>query len=449
MTVDAGSLAAEIAAVAPETRALDPTADATLAVDGVVPGLWCQPRTAEEMGEVLRLANAAGAAVLPRGGGTRMALGMPPRGADVLLSTRGLDQIVEYEPADLTVTVQAGITFRELQRRLNAESQFLALDPPARDETTIGGIVASNASGPMRLHYGSARDLVIGIRVANADGVLTKAGGRVVKNVAGYDLNKLYTGSLGTVGVIVELSFKLHPLPRSRGHVVASFGDLDAGATLVKQVMRSPLGPTAIEALDRQAALRVGLEAEVAEGGCALVFLIEGFEKAVARVTEEIAGMCRASGRANILSDGADSERLWEAIRGLLDAADPNRPLLKVSVPPSRSIEALAQLRESLGARNLSGSVVAHAGVGLAYAQVEPTEWRAEALERLVAAAGEVRRFAQAGEGSLVIEACPADAKRRIDVWGDVGPPLKLMRAIKEQLDPRGTLNPGRFVGSI
>src|SRR5215213_7653709 len=221
MVVDTRSLAAQLGSRCASWRALDPASDAALAVDGLLPPLWCEPASAAEVGAVLELANASGAAVLPRGGGSRMGLGQPPRAADLLLSTQGLNQVIEYEPADLTITVEAGLGLDELQALLNSRGQFLALDPPSQAVATVGGLVASNASGPLRLQYGSARDIVIGI--ANSNGVLTKAGGRVVKNVAGYDLNKLYTGSLGTLGVIVELSLKLHPLPERRATVLAGF----------------------------------------------------------------------------------------------------------------------------------------------------------------------------------------------------------------------------------
>src|ERR687883_1494657 len=152
---------------------------------------------------------------------------MPPRRLDQIIETTGLNRVVEYEPADLTVTVEAGMRFAELQQRLAEEGQFLALDPPAAEGATIGGVIATNASGPLRFAYGTARDLVIGTRVANPDGTLTRAGGRVVKNVAGYDLTKLYIGSLGTLGVIVELSFKLAPIPPVLSTVVGSFGGLE------------------------------------------------------------------------------------------------------------------------------------------------------------------------------------------------------------------------------
>src|SRR5919202_2765316 len=210
-------------------------------IDGFSPAETVSPATAEEVAAALKAADDAGQAVAPVGGGTQLDLGMPPRRLDRIIETTGLDRVVEYEPADLTVTVEAGLRFADLQKTLSEQGQMLAFDPPAAPEATIGGLVATNASGPLRFAHGSARDLVIGTRVANPDGALTRAGGRVVKNVAGYDLNKLYVGGLGTLGVIVELSFKLAPIPPASATVVGSFGskDLDALRTCVSAVLHS------------------------------------------------------------------------------------------------------------------------------------------------------------------------------------------------------------------
>jgi glycolate oxidase FAD binding subunit len=246
------------------------TDDDLFTVAGVRPGCLCAPATVDEVSAAVRAASAAGGAVIPWGGGTRMSLGFPPRSADLVLQTFRLSEIVEYEPADLTVTVQAGMPLADLQARLGAEGQMLALDPAAADRATIGGLIAANASGPLRLLYGTARDVVIGTRVVNADGIISKAGGRVVKNVAGYDLNKLYVGSLGTVGVIVELSFKLHPLPANEGMLLAAFSSAAEAAAPIAALMRSPLGPAAVELLDAGGARRCRagrLRAGVREGG--------------------------------------------------------------------------------------------------------------------------------------------------------------------------------------
>ena len=441
------TLQRDLEGVVSEVRPLGP-ADDGYAVDGVRPRLVCTPGSVEELAGVVRAADVARAAVVPRGGGTRMVLGAPPRAADLVALTERLDEIVEYEPADLTVTVQAGLTLGALQERLRAEGQFLALDPAAADRATIGGIIATNASGPLRLLYGSTRDLVIGTRVVNADGIVSKAGGRVVKNVAGYDLNKLYIGSLGTVGIVVELSFKLHPLPQSQGMLVAAFRSAaDAGAA-VATIVRSPLGVAAIELLDASAAASVRPVAPVSDGGCLLVVAATGFEKAVDRQLRDLREICSAAEVEDIRSDGA-VEGLWSALRELADPSEEGVALLKAAVPPARSTATLDSLRRLSDEAGFGPTIQARAGSGVVYLKLHPEAWDAEGYGRLAGLVERARAFARGEGGSLVVEACPAEAKAGLDVWGDPGNALPVMRALKEKLDPNGTLNPGRFVGGL
>src|SRR5258708_6536249 len=201
------------------------------------------PASREELAEALHAADSRGQAVAPVGAGTQLDLGMPPSRLDLVIETTRVNKVVEYEPADLTVTVEAGLRFADLQKQLAEQGQFLALDPPAAPGATIGGLIATNASGPLRFAYGTARDLVIGTRVANPDGTVTHAGGRVVKNVAGYDLNKLYIGSLGTLGIIVPLSLKLAPVPPATHTIVGPCADVKAAPALINAVVQSPLSP--------------------------------------------------------------------------------------------------------------------------------------------------------------------------------------------------------------
>jgi glycolate oxidase FAD binding subunit len=442
-------LARGLASITARWREIEPDRDRDLAVDGVLPRLWCEPASIDELAAVVGLADRSGASILPRGGGSRMGLGGPPRSADLLLSSRRLNRVIEYEPADLTITVEAGIACAELQSCLAGEGQFLALDPPSAGQASIGGVVASNASGPLRLRYGTARDLVIGTRVVNADGVLSKAGGRVVKNVAGYDLNKLYTGSLGTLGMIVELSFKLQPIPPVEGTVLATFGALELARSAVQRVLRSPLGPLAIEALDSRTAatfLPTGIEPTSAY---TIGFLVGGFEATVARASSEIGAVCREAGGTIITLDDESIRGFWSACRELPDARDPSRPLLKVAVPPARSLEALTLLQGRLAERGFTALLLAHAGSGIVYAGVNSEEWSEQALRRLAESVAEVRRSVSEWGGSLVVECCPTALKLLIDVWGEIGPSLRLMKVLKQQLDPRSTINPGRFVGGI
>jgi glycolate oxidase FAD binding subunit len=391
-------------------------------IDGVTPAAQVTPSTPEELAQALREADASGKAVVPVGGATQLGLGMPPRSVDLALHTAGLNRIVEYEPADLTVTVEAGVRFNDLQAALGEQGQFLALDPAVEADATIGGIIATNASGPLRFSYGSARDLVIGTRVANPDGSLTRAGGRVVKNVAGYDLNKLHIGALGTLGVIVELSFKLAPIPPALATVVGEFGSLDGVAAAVGAVLHSPLSPLGIEVLG---------EAKQ------LVFRIGGYDTAVDRQIRELRVLIAGHGGTPI--DVPDA--FWEDLSAARRQAMERQVVVKAAVPIAQSSALVELLEQQLAP--LSPVVWAHAGNGVAHAACDaPTD--ASVLAALRAA---VRRLGS--NASLLIMRCPAQLKRQIDVWGEPGSSVALMRAIKAKLDPCGTLNPGRYVGGI
>src|SRR5215472_3526133 len=218
------------------------------AVSGVQPKLVLSPGTEAELANALQLANEAGAAVVPRGGGTKLGWGNPPARADVVLATARLDRVLEHAWADLTVTVEAGCTIRTLQQTLAQHGQRLALDPLWPEKATVGGILSTNDSGALRLRFGSLRDLIIGVKIALPDGTLARSGGKVVKNVAGYDLPKLVTGALGTLGVITCATFRLHPLPRHTRSFSISPANLEETQKLVLAIQDSKLAHVALQA---------------------------------------------------------------------------------------------------------------------------------------------------------------------------------------------------------
>ena len=252
------------------------------------------------MAAVLKAADDARAAVIPRGSGTKLALGNVPSDYRVCVSTIRLDKVLEYTPADMTVSVQAGIRLAELQKTLAEENQFLPLDPPNGETATIGGILASNSSGPLRAAYGSARDLLIGIRVAHPDGLVTKAGGKVVKNVTGYDLNKLYTGSLGTLGVIVEANFKLQPLPAVQKSVLAAL-PAKAASKAVDALVDSVLMPSSVELFDSCALSSLSANG-TASGERGLLVRFGGNAKAVDRQIQDTKSICSEAAGLEVLT---------------------------------------------------------------------------------------------------------------------------------------------------
>ncbi|MBI2942479.1 MAG: FAD-binding oxidoreductase [Chloroflexi bacterium] len=458
-------------------------------IDGERPAVICAPGTVEEAAAALRWADQAGLAVAPLGGGSRLDLGNRPRRLDLGLTTRGISRVLEYEPANLTVTVETGSSLAHLQAVLGEHGQFLPLDLPHADRTTIGGMLAANASGPSRLGYGSARDLVVGMTVILADGRITRSGGKVVKNVAGYDLNKLYIGSLGTLGVIAEATFKVTPRPARAETVIARFADAAAAGAVVQRILHSSLAPVAVELLDAEGSRAVATASgvdlpAVEEREVLLAVLAAGPEGAVKRQVRDLLDSVRqGDGACDRATDGDGATGrwggLWNAIRELTGASD-SALRLKIAVPIARVPDVFAALARvpplPLGEGRGEGRprVVAHAGSGIVYASwaadgdganpapdpksaicnlqsaipVAPSQAPAAAIGVCTTLVADLRRLVR-GAGSVVVERAPLALKGQLDVWGYDGDALAVMRRIKQHFDPNATLNPGRFVDGI
>ena len=399
------------------------------AVDGLTPQAAVAPSSYEQVAEVMRYAHTEGLAVIPRGSGTHMHIGNVPSRYDIGLSLLRLDQVVEHEPADLTVTCQAGITLDRLQRHLGQHGQLVPLGPAWGEEATIGGVLAANASGPSRHAYGAPRDFTIGMKVVTADGRITKAGGRVVKNVAGYDLCKLYIGSLGTLGVIVEASFKLAPTAKVERTAVATFETPGQACAFAADLQHRRLSLRAVQLLNTTAASAVEL---AQQGLCALVLDLAGTPQAVERSRREIGDLARDA--AADLHDVQNAAKAWEN-RTRLGTTENAYLLCKATALPTH----LPALIESLETVDGSPHILALPTVGVLYASWPRLEDAEAAVDRLHTAVTTV-------DGSLVLERCPLDIKPRLDVFGDPPPSFDLMRRVKEQFDPKGILSPGRQV---
>lgn len=401
------------------------------AVDGLTPQAAVAPSTYEQVAEVVRYAHTEGLAVIPWGSGTHVRIGNVPTRYDIGLRLSRLDQVVEHEPADLTVTCQAGITLAALQRHLGQHGQLVPLGPLWEEGATIGGILAANASGPSRHAYGGPRDFTIGLRVVTADGRITRAGGRVVKNVAGYDLCKLYIGSLGTLGVIVEATFKLAPLPKAQRTAVATFETPAAACAFSAELRRRGLTLRAVQLLNAAAASSAGL----ATGDlCALVLELAGSPQAVERSRRELVEL--AQGAAAALSDADDAPSVWESTCRPVSTNDAGL-LCRATALPTR----MPDLIDTLEAVDRP-DILAWPTVGVLYAS-----W--PRLDDPEATLGRVRQATGEMAGSLVVERCPLAVKRRLDVFGEPPPSFELMRSVKEQFDPQGVLSPGRCLGNL
>lgn len=422
----------------------DPAVLRSYAIDGLLPRLLVTPKNAQEIAGVIALAGQHRLTVLARGGGSRMHLGAIPETCDILIETGKLTRLLEHEAPDLTCQVEAGITLADLQARLATKGQWLPLDPPDPAQATIGGILASNASGPKRLRYGSARDLVIGLQVAQASGELARSGGKVVKNVAGYDLNKLYIGSLCTLGVIVEANFKLQPIPANERTLLLTFSNCQDAVRAVTAMLGSLLMPSALELIDSNAAHDMSdfFGLNLPTNGYTLALDFEGSLTTIERQMDEARLVARNNGA--LLGDdltGADQERFWNVVREHLVGA----VTCKAAILVSKMAHYLQKLDEICHRHELESAVIAHAGNGILYIELRP----GDATPRLVEAIAELRQQAQEACGSLVVERCPVDLKRLIDVWGEPGANFRLMQRLKEQFDPQGTFVKGRFVGGL
>ncbi len=425
---------------------LDTGGDAGLPpVDGVRPALRVSPGDAEEVASLLQLCAEHEAAVIPTGSGSALDLGNVPSGADVLLSTSRLDQILQYTPADMTVSVQAGASLAGLQAELATHGQFLPIDPPNAGRATIGGVVATAASGPRRTGYGAVRDLLIGIRMAHPDGQTTRAGGMVVKNVTGYDMGKLYTGSLGTLGVIVEANFKLLPFPADEQTAVGLFGDAPGCSRALDALVDSVLMPNSVEILDSAAATAVLGDNSAAAR--AILIRFGGRPEAVDRQVGDARSIFEECGAGVLTLAGDDQLHAWQALAELSDAPSAGPAVrCRVSVLSSQVELVFAHAEAVAAAAGLSLAIW-----GRAFDGVINVTLAGDGDQRLTAAIESLRAEVTTLPGSLIVEACPLGVKRQTDVWGPGADPgaVEIMRSIKAKFDPRGVLNPGRFAHGI
>lgn len=410
---------------------------ASYEVDGLTPQLVVAPESPAVLQEILALANEAGLATVPWGGGTQMGLGNLPRAFDLAIDLRTLNAIVQYEPDDLTIAVQAGCTMGELGAKLGAHGQMLPVDCPTADRTTIGGLVAAGLSGPRRYGYGALRDLLIGITVALPSGQLSRGGGMVVKNVSGYDMMRLHYGALGSLGVIVQLNFKVIPKPRAERTVVAAYRRLADAAEAALQVRFSQLVPTAIVLLDARVARAVGIEAS----GWVAALRCEGPPAAVQRQADRIVEAVRpAAERQEVLME-RETERLWAEVAGTIGAARLGCAIrVRIGQTPSELPRVAEEIERACAGLQLDTLRTLDLGSGLCYVTLA-----GERDEDLRLA---WQRLAGLGLHATLLSA-PPGVKVDTDVFGRQPAGLAVMRALKETFDPKSILNPGRFVGRL
>lgn len=479
------SLTDQLASLVGGAQMLPPESLPGYLVGGLTPEAVAQPETREAISQVMEWASRTGAAVAPWGGGTQQGLGNVPARLDLALDVSRCNRVLDFQPEDLTVTVEAGITLEALQRQLSLGGKHLAVEAPQPAKATVGGILAVSATGPRRFAYGTPRDWLIGISVVAADGSESKAGGRVVKNVSGYDLNKLYTGSLGTLGVIVEATFKVSPAPLYFRALIASFRSNESAVNAAQILAKQSYAPQGLLVLNHVAAgqmshLQIKEVLRGAEVGQALVAaFFEGRDEAMVQGRLSSGANLLGSHGAGADSPGADfidvvhlnpedsSSLLAEATDVGWEPEAAPYLALKLNVPPSAVSGVVHAASQPLPLGQTLGIVVDpgfgtvrllwRGSPGLGPASDQRAHNQAEfdgpvSLESIEATIDRVREFTHEAGGTAVAEWCPLALKHRIDIWDGAAHgerEIQIMRRIKEQFDPAGILNPGRFLGGI
>jgi glycolate oxidase FAD binding subunit len=392
-------------------------------ITGVQPQMVFEPGTEAELAAALRCVDAAGFGVVPRGGGTKTGWGNPPTRADLILSTARLNRVIEHAWADLTVSAEAGCTIQNLQNALAEHGQRIAVDPLWPERATVGGILSTNDSGTLRIRYGALRDLIIGVTIALPDGTLASSGGKVVKNVAGYDLPKLVTGALGTLGIITRAIFRLHPLPHNVRSFTFSARDLDDANRIVLAVQDSRLAHT-------------GLQTRYTPGEAPAVDVrLEGTGAGLAAQTGTLRKLAAPD------AETATSDAVWQARQELWCQAE-SAAIAKFSVLPASVAETCHRIRHLADSLSVRWSAVVQ-GTGLGWLRLEASS--APSIHQVLHG---LRPELERGGGSLVVLHRPA-AMCALDAWGSGGDAFPVMLSVKRQFDSRSTLNPGRFVGGI
>ncbi|MEG3969902.1 FAD-binding oxidoreductase [Microcoleus sp. T2B6] len=425
------------------------------------------PNTQEELAAVIAWAQQHGCAVLPCGSGSKLdwgglvkldsdpprpraGTGAPPlqRGEQdvvkvglfkgdlrvspdaaglVAVSTSRLNRLVQHAVGDLTVTAEAGMKFADLQQILAAAGQFLPIDPAYPQEATLGGIVATADAGSLRHRYRGVRDLLLGITFVRSDGKIAVAGGRVVKNVAGYDLMKLFTGAYGTLGVISQVTFRVYPLPESSGTVVLT-GEINALSQTAQILLSSALTPTAVDLLSPELVAKLGLGK-----GTGLIVRFQSIAPSVKQQSARLLEVGEKLGLQGTSCCENDENQLWQRLpETMWDSGTKSAIICKIGIRPSEAVTAI----NTLPIQN----AWIHAGSGLGVLRFETAT--ADTLLQ-------VRRGCEAKGGFLTVLAAPTDLKQQLDVWGYTGSAIDLMRRIKQQFDPENLLSPDRFISGI
>lgn len=453
-------------------------------VDGIVPQLVVAARSVRHIAAAVRYANTHGLRVIPRAGGTQMNWGGVLKGADLLLDMSALDRVVSYQPADMTITVHAGCRLGDLQATLATNHQFLPVDPALDPQATVGGLVATNAAGPLQQAFGTIRDYLLGMSLVRVNGDIVNSGGQVVKNAAGYELTKLFTGSLGTLGILTELTFMVRPIPEAKAMVFIPLARIESVEPVIASLLDATLEISLLELVNRPALERFPKEVLPSEAESAAYGILVGFMGSATSVTwqaEYVREVVRSlPAPADEKSDVVSVP--WDATYGGLLKARHTRPealICRATLLSSEIASFIERTEAVLRLHQQRAALMAHAGTGVVHVHIDPIPDDPAALVRellQVAAAeptapvvpalsdhaaydvvgrsifevpglGDLAELRRLGAGNLVVESAPFEVRRILPVWGKEPADRDLSADIKRKLDPMNILNPGRVAG--
>ena len=405
---------------------------------GTTPAVAVVPASADEIVAVLRFANEHGLSVVPAGGFTQQQTGNRPPQVDVLLFTSRLTEVEHYDPGDLTIGVGAGWTVAQLAARVAADKLCFAGDAALPERATVGGSLATGLYGPQRHGYGGPRDYCIGVRFVTGDGRKAKGGGRVVKNVAGYDMMKLLIGSQGTLGIITSASFKLFPAPRQTRTFVSEFASAEEAFAFRNRVLRSPLDPICLELISPEASALVGPSA----APWSVLLRAAGSDAVLARYRAELGGMVSRE------VEGQSEHDLWQAVSNfshLVHDRWPRSLVISMTLPLADVQPVLHGLAVVARANSLTLAAVGRVGVGHLLVALWPASKVETTMVNFVSAVSGIRNQLPR-DVSMAVLSCPAEASHHVTAWGPMPTDLESMRAVKQVLDPKDILNRGRFL---
>lgn len=450
-------------------------------IDGLTPAAVVFPKNTSEVSDIVKFANQHHLAVVPWGSGSRIRMGHPPEKLDLVVCTQRLNHMLDVDTQNLTITVEAGVKLRDIQARLATEDDrcylpledldiaageiicsdrshsgcFIPLDPPGSEKATIGGIVAGNASGPRRLLYNLPRDMILGVRFVTPQGDVPGSGGKTVKNVSGYDVSKLMVGSMGSLGIITEMTFRLMPLPEKMETLLFGFASLADAHAFADSILKTKLLPAAVETMNATAYDVLGFTGapDFSPNRFVVAISLEAFAPAVDRMAREMRKMAKDNGAGSSSLFGEHKHlQFWLAVSdqaSRLDAQYRNLIRAKVNYRISQWKDIFEFTDNSLTALQIDHAIRAHSGSGICLINLLMDENTDGLKPKALAFMEELLQLSRKAGGNTVIQNAPADLKPNLKIWGETGSDFVVMQRLKKQLDPNNVMSPGRFVGGL